>query len=512
MELQRQRDEISRQQESRAVTDSHSFVSGILGNRSREEADLPRRSMDRAPVTQTDDSDDEDECFVRGQRSRSTGRLGVRSKSPGGFSVRSGISLHDLQSELSTTSRMSRMDEKVNMQSCNNRLAGYIDKVRSLQQENKRMTRQVEYIESSQFKELNTIKDMYEGEVNDLKKAIEDLARNYRDLQTSSDKILQVNRDLKNQVNKRNSDAKNQNDSVYRLKEDVARLRNKLQTAEKDKNRVADKLSDILPEVTKVQEKISETEFQLGDVRKVNRDLEAQTSRLNIELKDKMSLMDTKLNQVKIKKQVEIVELSGKLEREYEDRIQRALAGLREMYETQMKEGRDEFSKKYEQRVEDLQSMLSKERYKNNSTGQGLEEINQRIGALLSRIQQLERERKDLGNKIGNMEDNLRDTDSIHRKQMIAKDDEIKKLLDEINKQMEEYQNLVNTKTALDMEIAVYRKLVESEEDRLGIDIEGSQSLSSSRGCSTPSSPRSRYTTTKTSETFSTKRVNQTQL
>ena len=31
-------------------------------------------------------------------------------------------------------------------------------------------------------------------------------------------------------------------------------------------------------------------------------------------------------------------------------------------------------------------------------------------------------------------------------------------------------QTLLETKTALDMEIAVYRKLVESEEDRLGID------------------------------------------
>ena len=34
---------------------------------------------------------------------------------------------------------------------------------------------------------------------------------------------------------------------------------------------------------------------------------------------------------------------------------------------------------------------------------------------------------------------------------------------------MEAYQNLMQIKTALDMEIAVYKKLLESEEDRLGI-------------------------------------------
>merc|ERR1712150_222972 len=35
--------------------------------------------------------------------------------------------------------------------------------------------------------------------------------------------------------------------------------------------------------------------------------------------------------------------------------------------------------------------------------------------------------------------------------------------------QQKEYQNLMDTKVALDMEIAVFRRLLESEEDRLGI-------------------------------------------
>ena len=49
------------------------------------------------------------------------------------------------------------------------------------------------------------------------------------------------------------------------------------------------------------------------------------------------------------------------------------------------------------------------------------------------------------------------------------KDAKIKETLEEIQKQMEAYQNLLQIKTALDMEIAVYKKLLESEEDRLGI-------------------------------------------
>ena len=57
----------------------------------------------------------------------------------------------------------------------------------------------------------------------------------------------------------------------------------------------------------------------------------------------------------------------------------------------------------------------------------------------------------------------------LYCQQLGDKDDKIQKTLKEIQKQMEEYQNLMQVKTALDMEIAVYKQLLETEEDRLGI-------------------------------------------
>ena len=53
--------------------------------------------------------------------------------------------------------------------------------------------------------------------------------------------------------------------------------------------------------------------------------------------------------------------------------------------------------------------------------------------------------------------------------QLADKDGEISQLLDKISDQQKDFQSLQETKAALDTEIAVYRKLMETEEDRMGI-------------------------------------------
>ena len=120
--------------------------------------------------------------------------------------------------------------------------------------------------------------------------------------------------------------------------------------------------------------------------------------------------------------------------------------------------------------VQELQTALSSERGKASSSEQALKESKSRIDALMTRVSELESSNLTLSQKLGDLAQQMEDTSSAHRAQLAAKDNEIKRLLDELSRQLEEYQNLMDTKIGLDMEIAIIRRPLESEEDRLGID------------------------------------------
>jgi len=435
-------------------------------------------------------------------------RKSIRSRSPGSYSTRSGLSFTDITDE----AKLTRNEEKVEMQSNNNRLAAYIDKVRQLQSENARMRKHVVVIEESQVKEINDIRHLYDKEVKDLKDAIDDLSQKYKILQNNSEKNLTDNRDLKSMQVKKETELDERSQAAAKLRDEIQKMKTKISIMSNDNDKSKDQLKDVLPEFGKLKERLYELNRQLDQVRQEKSKLETLCKNLSNELRIKVDEMEKRLESVKSRKQIEINEISGKLEKEYEDRVQKMLAELREVYEKQMKQNRDEFTKKYESKVSVLQSMLSKERAKNNSNGGELEEAQRRISALISKVKMMEGENFELNKKVEKLTNELDEQVTRHKSKIAEKDAKIQQILAEIQKQMEGYQNLMQIKTALDMEIVVYKKLLESEEDRLGINVghDDSFDLSSDE----PSSPdiRYRFTTNKETTVIQKRNMSQTQL
>lgn len=84
--------------------------------------------------------------------------------------------------------RLTRIQEKEELQSLNDRLANYIDRVRYLEGENSRLMVQVKSSEETVSREVTNIKSLYESELGDARKLLDEMAKEKARLQIESGK------------------------------------------------------------------------------------------------------------------------------------------------------------------------------------------------------------------------------------------------------------------------------------------------------------------------------------
>ncbi|MXQ83817.1 hypothetical protein E5288_WYG002510 [Bos mutus] len=357
---------------------------------------------------------------------------------------------------------MSRAKEKEELRELNDRLAHYIDRVRALELENDRLQLKISEREEVTTREVSGIKTLYEAELADARRVLDETARDRACLQIEMGKLRAELEEATKSAKKREGELTVAQGRVRDLESVFHRSEAELAAALSDKRTLENDVAELRAQLAKAEDGHAVAKKQLEKETLMRVDLENRCQSLQEELAFRKDVFEEEVRETRRRHERRLVEVDSSRQQEYDFKMAQALEELRAQHDEQVRLYRLELEQTYQAKLDNAKLSSDQNDKAASAAREELKEARMRVESLSYQLSSLQKQASAAEDRIRELEETVAGERDKFRKMLDAKEREMMEVRDMMQQQLAEYQELLDLSPSPSSRITISRATTSS--------------------------------------------------